>query len=67
MKYRLDFEHLKKNMNIIADVLTIIRTLKDVVTQISKKSSFRRPFDKQPGKPSQTLLKSARQHLYDIY
>ena len=30
------------------------------------KSHFRRPFNNQHGKRSQTLLKSARQHLYHI-
>ena len=34
---------------------------------MSKKSRFRRPFDKQHGKRPQTLLKSPRQHLYHIY
>ena len=34
---------------------------------MSNKSCFRRHFDKQHGKRSQTLLKSARQHLYHIY
>ena len=33
---------------------------------MSKKSRFRRPFDKQHGKQAQTLLKSASQHLYNI-
>ena len=34
---------------------------------MSKKSSLRRPIDKQHDKPTQTLLKSAPQHLYHIY
>ena len=34
---------------------------------MSKKSRFRRCFDKQYGKRSQTLLKSASQHLYHIH
>ena len=32
-----------------------------------QKTGFRRPFRKEHGKRSQTLLKSAQQHLYDIY
>ena len=31
---------------------------------MSKNSRFRRPFEKQHGKPSESLLKSARKHLY---
>ena len=34
---------------------------------MSKKSRFRRPVDKQHGKPTETLLKSAWQHLYQIH
>ena len=44
-----------------------ITTVKDGVRQMSDRSCFRRPFDKQHGKQSQTLLKSVRQHLYRIY
>ena len=34
---------------------------------MSKKSYFRRPFDKQHGKGAQALLKSASQHLSHIH
>ena len=34
---------------------------------MSKISRFRRPFDKQHGKRCETLLKSVRQHFYQIY
>ena len=34
---------------------------------MSKKSRFRRPFDKQHDKQSDPLLKSEREHLYHIY
>ena len=34
---------------------------------MSKKNRFRGPFDKQHGKCSQSLLKSASQHLYHIH
>ena len=34
---------------------------------MSKKSFFRRPFDKQHGKRAQALLKSASQHLCNIH
>ena len=54
-------------MTLIAYLLTKLRTLKDVDRQISKKSCFRRPYDKQHGKRSRTLLKYAREHLYHIF
>ena len=44
-----------------------LQTAKDVVTQMSEKSRFRRPFNKQHVKRSQTHLKSARQRLYHFY
>ena len=44
-----------------------LQTAKDVVTQMSEKSRFRRPFNKQHVKRSQTQLKSARQRLYHFY
>ena len=50
-------------MNVIAYVLTKIRTKKNVVRQMSKDSCFRRPYDKQHGKRSKTLLKSAREYV----
>ena len=34
---------------------------------MSKKSRFRRPFNKQHGKRALALLKSASQHLYHIH
>ena len=43
------------------------RTLKNVVREMSKKSLFRELFNKLHGKPTETLLKSERQHLYHIY
>ena len=41
--------------------------LKYVVKQMSKNSRCRRPYGKQHGKRSQTLLKYARQHFYHIF
>ena len=51
-------------MKITACVFPKLQTAKDVVREVSKKSCFRRPSDKQHGKRSQTLLKSLRQQLY---
>ena len=45
-------------MTLIADVFPKLQNAKDVVRQMSKKSCFRRPFDKKHGKRSQPLLKS---------
>ena len=57
-KSTLNFEHLKKKMTHLADVFPILRTPKNVVRYISEKSLFRRPFERQHGKPAQTLLES---------
>ena len=54
-------------MTSIANVFRKLQTTKDVVRQLSKKSRYRRPFDKQHGKRSRPLLKSAGQHFYQIY
>ena len=53
----------KKKMTLIGDVFLKLRTPKNVVRSMSKKSRFRRPFEKQHGKLAQTLIKSERQHL----
>ena len=58
---------LEKNITLLAYLFRILRTAKVVVTQMSKISLFRRPFHKQHGKRSKTLLKYVRQHLYPIY
>ena len=54
-------------MTVIADVFRSLKTVTNVVKQMSKKSRFRRLFDKQYGKRAQTLLQSAHQQLYQIY
>ena len=56
----------KKKMTHLADVFPILRTPKNVVRYISEKSLFRRPFERQHGKPAQTLLESERQHRLHI-
>ena len=57
----------KQKMLFIADVFPKFRSPKNWVKQISKKSAFRGPFDKQHAKGDQTLLKSEPLHLYHIY
>ena len=56
----------KKMINLIADVFPKLRAPKIVLKQISKKFSFRGPFEQQNDKWDQTLLKSEPHHLYHI-
>ena len=53
-----------KNITLVAYLFPMFRSGKVVVIQMPKISCFRRPFDNQHVKRSQTLLKSAWQHLY---
>ena len=53
-------------MTRIADLFPKLRTPKNVVRYISKKSRFKRHFDGQHGKRVQTLLRSEPQHRYHI-
>ena len=53
-------------MTLIADLFPILRTPKNVVRYLSKKSPFKRPFDRQHGKWVETLLRSEPQHRYHI-
>ena len=57
----------KKKMTLIPDLFPKLRTRENVVRYMSKKSSFKGPFDKQHGKLVQTLLRSGTQHCYHIY
>ena len=45
-------------MTFIADLFAKLRTPKDVVRYLSKKSRFKGTFDRQHGKRVQTLLQS---------
>ena len=67
LEFMLSFEGFEKKMTLIAYVFRKLQTAKCVVRLITKKSRFRRPFNKQHGKRSQTLLKSEGQHLYRNY
>ena len=53
-------------MTLIADLFPKLRTPKNVVRDMSKKSCFKRTFDRQHGKRVQTLLQSEREHRYHI-
>ena len=54
-------------MTLIAYVFWKLQTVKNVVREMPKKSSFRRTFDKQHGKRSQKLLKFEVQRFYHNY
>ena len=58
---------LKKNMTLIADVFPKLRTQKNLVGSMPKKSRFKGSFVKQHGKCAQTLLKCQGQLLGWIY
>ena len=53
-------------MTLIADLFPKLRTPKTVVRYMSKKSSFKGPFDMQHGKRVQTLFRCERQDRYHI-
>ena len=58
LKSILNFEHFQKKMTLIADLFPKLQTPKNVAKQMSKKSHFREPFDKQHGKEGQTIFKN---------
>ena len=49
-------------MTLVANVFPKLRTPKNVIGYLSKKSRFKGPFDRQHGKRCKTLLRSERQH-----
>ena len=53
-------------MTLIADLFPILRTPKNVVRYMSKKSRFKGSFERQHGKRVQTLLRSEPEHRYHI-
>ena len=56
----------KKKMTFIVEIFPILRTPKNVVRSMSKKSRFKEPFHTPHGKQVQTLLRSEPQHRYHI-
>ena len=57
----------KEKMTLRADLFPKLRTPKNGVRDMSKKSRFKVPFDKQHVKLVQTLLRSEPQHRYHIW
>ena len=53
-------------MTFIADLFAKLRTPKNVVRYLSKKSRFKGSFDWQHGKRVQTLLRSESKYRYHI-
>ena len=53
-------------MTFIADLFVKLRTPKNVVRYMSKKSRFKGPFHRQHGKRDQTLLRSESEETYHI-
>ena len=51
----------------MADFFPKLRTPENVARYMSKKSGFKRPFDRQHGKRFQTQLQSGQQHFHHIY
>ena len=58
---------LKKKMVVIANVLPILQTIKDLVRRLYKRSRFRTTFDGQNIKGSTTLLKLTWEHFINIF
>ena len=56
----------KQKITLIADVFPKLRTPKNLVRSMSKKSRFKGSFGKQHDKRAQTLLKFSWQHLNHI-
>ena len=53
-------------MTLIADLFPKLRTRKNVVTYMSKKSRFKVPFDRKHGIRVKPMLQSEKQHRYHI-
>ena len=67
LKSSLNLEHFTENMALITDVFWKLRTPKDMVRSMPKKSRFRVSVEKQHGGCPQTLFTFEGQNLYRIY
>ena len=61
LKFRLNFKYFEKKYYPHRFWISEITDSENAMRKMSKKSRFRKPFDKQHGKRAQTLLKSASQ------
>ena len=53
-----NFKDFEKKIIVIVTLLRNLQAVKDLVRLLSKKHSFRTPFDSQHAKGSQTIVKS---------
>ena len=53
-------------MTLLADLFPKLRTTEKEARYMSKKSRFKGPFDRQHGKPVQTLLRPEQRHRHHI-
>ena len=67
LKFALNFDYFRKKLTLIAYVFSTLRSPKEVVRWMPKKSPLRGALDRQLGKWSKTLIEPQRQHLYHIY
>ena len=67
LKSRLNSEHFHKRDDTHGDVFPKLRTPKNLVRKLSKKSLLRGPVEGQHDEWAQTLLKYERQHLRHMY
>ena len=58
LEYTSTFKHFEKNMMAITNVFLKLKTVKNVVRQMSQMPYFRTPFEGQHVKVFQTLAKS---------
>ena len=67
MKSILNFEYFENEYDPHRFCILEIAECENVVREMPKMSRLRGTFNKQHGKPSEALLKSASQHLYPIH
>ena len=67
LKSTLNFEYFEKKDDPHRFCISEITDSENVVREITKKSRFRGPIDNKHGKRTIILLKSASQHLYQLY
>ena len=59
LEFPANFKHLQKKKIVIADLLLILQTVKDLVRPLSKKRRLRTSFQSQHVKVSERLVKPA--------
>ena len=67
LKSNLNLEHFQKKMTLIPDVFPKLRSPKNMVISMLKKSPFRASVEKQYGKCAQTFFNFERMSVYHIH